>query len=222
MSHAGRTAPADLGSTPSEGGGAELDQELVALNAPPQTQRVVTVTVMAAAVVAALALVVSLFGDMSYALARTQPRDLGDARQLDLSSLESNSYVHLEGIPTVARAVRFSRGLGTQYRVFPLSGQRQVYVQIEEHGGESFVRSEFSGRLVSFEDLGGRYADLAKSMQEDAGLPVTGESFMLLVDEQPSAYLWTWLVGLFCLGFVLLDAYFIVRWFKPVKWAQEE
>jgi len=194
---------------------------LVALTAPPQTQRVVTLTVMAAAVVAALALVLSLSGDMRYAFARSQPHDLGDARQVDVASLESNSYVHLKGIPTVARAVRFTRGLGTQYRVFPLSGQRQIYVQIEEHGGESFVRSEFSGRLVTFEDLGGRYADLAKSMQQQVGLPVTGESFLLLADEQPSAYWWSWLVGVFCLGFVLLDAYFIVRWFKPVKWAQE-
>jgi hypothetical protein len=176
---------------------------------------------MALAVVAALALVLSLMGDMGYALAKTQPRDLGDARQVDLAELESNSYVHIKAIPTVARAVRFSRGLGTQYRVFPLSGQRQIFVQIEERGGESFVRSEFSGRLVTLGDLGGRYADLAKAMEEQAGLPVTPDSFMLLADEQPGDYWWTWMVGLFCLGFVLLDAYFIVRWFKPVKWAEE-
>jgi hypothetical protein len=181
----------------------------------------VALTVMAAAVVAALALVISLSGDMGYAMGRTQPVELGDVRQLAAESLESNSYVHVKGIPTVARAVRFSRGLGTQYRVFPLAGQRQIYVQIEERGGESFVRSEFSGRLVSFGDLGGRYADLATSMQRDAGLPVTAESYLLLADEQPASYLWTWLVGALCLGFVLLDVYFIVRWFKPVKWAQE-
>ncbi len=191
----------------------------MALTAPPQTQRIVTVTVMALAVVAALALVFSLRGDMKYALAKAQPRDLGDARQLALTELESNSYVHIKGIPTVARAVRFSQGFGTQYRVFPLSGQRQVFVRIAERGGESFVRSEFSGRLVTFADLGGRYAELAKGM-EKAGLAVTPESFLLLSDEQPSDYSWTWFVGLFCLGFVLLDAYFIVRWFKPVKWAE--
>jgi hypothetical protein len=73
---------------------------------------------------------------------------------------------------------------------------------------------------VSFADLGGRYADLAHSMQHDAGLPITPDSLLLLADEQPSDYLWTWFVALFCAGFVLLDVYFIVRWFKPVDWTQ--
>lgn len=221
MSHAGRTTPADLGPTPSEDAGVELDQELIALHAPPKAQRLVTLTVMAAAVFSALALLVSLRGDMGYALSKPQPVDLGDARTLSLSDLKSNSYVHVVGIPTVARAVRFTQGLGTQYRVFPLSGQPKIYVKIEDRGGESFVRSEFSGRLVSFQDLGGRYAELATSMQRDAGLPVTADSYLLLAEEQPSSYLWTWLIGVFCLGFVLLDVYFIVRWFRPVPWAED-
>jgi hypothetical protein len=177
---------------------------------------------MAAAVVAALALVISLLGEMGYALSRSKPVDLGDVRQLEPSALVSNSYVHVKGIPTVARAVRFTRGMGTPYRIFPLSGQRNVFVQIEDTGGESFVRSEFSGRLVSFDDLGRRYDDLAKVMQRDTGLPVTGDSFVLLADEQPGDYTWTWFVGLLCVALVMLDAYFIVRWFKPVKWAQED
>jgi hypothetical protein len=222
VSHAGRTAPADLGPASPGGAEAQLDPELVALHAPPQAQRFVTLTVMAAAVFAALALLVSLLGDMGYAFARTQPVELGDARKLEMGSLESNSYVHVEGIPTVARAVRFTRGLGTRYRVFPLAGQRDLYVQIEDTGGESFVRSEFSGRLVRFEDLGRRYADLAAVMQRDAGLGITNDSFLLLADEQPGDYTWTWLVGLLCVSFVLLDVYFIVRWFKPVKWAVVE
>ncbi len=199
----------------------ELDQELLALHAPPKAQRMVTLTVMAAAVFVALSLMVSLRGDMGYALSRAQPKDLGDARKLQPQDLESNSYVHVMGIPTIGRAVRFTQGMGMQYRVFPLSGQPSIYVQIEDRGGESFVRSEFSGRLVKFQDLGGRYADLATSMQRDAGLPVTPDSFLLLADEQPSSYLWTWLIALFCVGFVLLDVFFIVRWFRPVPWAND-
>lgn len=197
-----------------------LDPELLALDAPPQGQRLAALTVMAAAVVAVMALILSLRGDLIYALSRTQPVDLGEVQSLDPSKLASNSYVHVKGIPTVAHAVRFTRGLGTHYRVFPLAGQRAIYVQIEDTGGESFVRAEFSGRLVTFNELGGRYSDLARVMQRDAGLPVTSDSFLLLADEQPGAYTWTWMIAVFCAAFVTLDVYFIVRWFRPVKWAQ--
>jgi hypothetical protein len=194
----------------------------VALEAPPQTQRLVTLTVMAAAVVAAMTLVFSLAGEMGYALGRRQPVELGDVRKLAPAELPSNTYVPVTGIPTVARAVRFTKGLGTTYRIFPLAGQHNFYVQLEDTGGESFVRSEFSGRLVSFDDLGRRYADLAKVMERDTGAAVTADSFVLLADESPDDYTWTWLVGLFCVSLVMLDAYFIVRWFKPVKWTQVE
>jgi hypothetical protein len=220
VSDAGPTVPADLGPRPAVGAESDLDPELVALNAPPQTQRLVALTVMAAAVVAAMALVFSLLGDMAYALSRTQPAELGEARKLEPKSLVSNSYVHLKGVPTVARAVRFRRGLSGPYRMFPLAGQPHILVQIADKGGESFVRSEFSGRLVRFEDLGKRYADVATVLEREAGLAVTPDTFVLLADEQPNAYLWTWAVGLFCVAFVLLDVYFIVRWFKPVKWTQ--
>jgi hypothetical protein len=95
-----------------------------------------------------------------------------------------------------------------------------VFVQVQDTGGEAFVRSEYSGRLVTFDDLGGRYRELARVMNRDAGLPVTGESFVLLADEPPSSCTWTLFVALICAAFVLLDVYFIVRWFRPVKWAQ--
>jgi hypothetical protein len=48
---------------------------------------------------------------------------------------------------------------------------------------------------------------------------VTGESFLLLADEPPVAYTWTLFVAALCVAFVLLDVYFIVRWFRPVSWA---
>jgi hypothetical protein len=223
VSNAGPTVPTDLGPARGPGGvDSQLDPELVALHAPPQGQRLVSLTVMAAAVVAAMALVFSLSGDMRYAISRPQPLELGNARQLEPTALTSNSYVHIKGIPTVARSVRFTRGLGSQYRVFPLAGQPHVFVQIADKGGESFVRSEFSGRMVSFDDLGGRYADLVKVMERDAGLVVGENSFVLLADEQPSASLWAWVVGVLCAAFVVLDVFFIVRWFKPVKWTEVE
>jgi hypothetical protein len=176
-------------------------------------------TVMAAAVVAAMALVMALRRDISYALASDRVVELGDVQSLHANSLVSNSYVRISGMPSVARSVGFSKWLGARYRVFPLAGQRNVYVQVEDDGGETFVRTEFTGRLVSFGDLGNRYAGLTRVMRQEAGLPVTEASFLLLAGDAPGSYAWTWIVGLLCVAFVILDAYFIVRWFKPVKWA---
>jgi hypothetical protein len=198
-------------------GQAELDPELLALQAPPQRQRIVTLTIMAAAVVATMALVFALRGDMLYALAPGQPAHLGDVQSIEPSRLVSNTFVKLEGLPSAARGVRFRRGVGATQRVFPLAGQSSVYVQVQDSGGESFVRSEFVGRLVTFDDLGGRYSELARVIQRDLHLPVTGESFLLLADEPPASYRWTWLVGLLGIAFVVLDGYFIIRWFKPAK-----
>jgi hypothetical protein len=193
----------------------------MALHAPPQGQRVAALTVMAAAVVAAMALVLSLRLDMSYALLPKQPVNLGDVQSVTPSSLVSNSYVRISGLPSVARSIGFSKWLSAKYRLFPLAGQRAIYVQVRDDGGESFVRTEFTGRLVTFNDLGGRYGALTDVMEGDAHLPVTAASFLLLADEPPSSYAWTWIVGALCVLFVILDAYFIVRWFRPMKWAVE-
>jgi hypothetical protein len=220
--HLDDAAPTQLPSGKDGAPGREpevIDPELVAIAAPPQAQRVAALTIMAAAVVAAMALLLSLRSDIGYALSTGQPADLGHVRELVPSSVESNSFVRLAGTPTIGRSVGFARGFGTRYRVFPLAGQRTVYVQVRDSGGESFVRAAYSGRLVTFDDLGGRYAELARVMHRDAGLPVSSESFVLLADEPPSAYTWTLFIALICAAFVLLDVYFIVRWFRPVKWA---
>lgn len=223
MPHADQPVPAQVGPRPESAQidpETGLDAELLALAAPPRAQRWMALLVMAAAVVAMLALVLSLRSDIAYSLVDPQPIELGPATAIAPQTLTSNSYVHLEGIPTVARAVRFQRGLGGTYRVFPLAGQRLIFVQTRDVGGESFARSEFSGRLVTFGELGGRYAELQRVMRREAGLPVGQEAYLLLDGEQPGAYTWTWLVAILCVAFALLDAYFIVRWFKPLRWMQ--
>lgn len=194
----------------------ELDPELLALKAPPQTQRVITLTIMAAAVVAAMAMVLALRLDLAYSLASNQVADLGDVQSLSPSELTGNTYVRLSGIPSIASSVGFSKIRGERYRVFPLAGQRTIYVQVRDDGGENFVRTEFKGRLVTFGELGGRYAGVAEVMRAE-GLPVSSDSFLLLADEAPRNYAWTWLIAVLCVSFVILDAFFIVRWFRPVK-----
>lgn len=221
MSRADRTATAQRPIAPDPGSKEEgLDPELLALPAPPRAQRTITLTVMAAAVVAAMGLVVSLRTDMGYSLADPQPTNIGDVGALDPSTLATNQYVRVQGTAMASQAIRFSRALVGDFRIFPLAGQRTVYVQVPEGGHAAMARSEFAGRLVTFGQLGGRYSNLVRYMDRELGLPATNESFLILADETPASYRWTWVLGALCVLFVLLDAFLIVRWFKPVPWSE--
>lgn len=208
------------GGVPSGVGPRALDPELVALPAPPQGRRLATLLVMAAAVVAALGLALSLRLDMVYTLADRQPTPLGNVRDLTLEQVPLNTYVTLAGTPTLSRAVRFSRSLAGDYRLFPLAGQRLVFVQVADRP-EAMARAQFTGRVVRFGDLGSRYAPVVQHLSEVAEQPVTPDSLVLLADEAPGDYYWTWMIALLCVGFIGLDTFFIVRWFRPLPWAAE-
>lgn len=198
-----------------------MDPELVALDAPPQSQRMMALVVMAAAVVAMLGLVVALRGDMSYALSARVPAKLGPVDKLQPADafLHRDGYVNVTGVPTLGRAVRFRRGLGATYLVMPFAGKQGVFLQVEDDGGEGFVRPEYNGRLTSFGSLGRRYAQLAEVLRRDTGMGVNEESLILLAGEQPGDYTWTWPIALACALFTVLDVLLIVRWFRPLKWA---
>jgi hypothetical protein len=104
--------------------------------------------------------------------------------------------------------------------MFPLAGRSGVYVQTPDDGGEGFVRSAYTGRLATFGSLGRRYAQLAQVMRDDAGLTVGDDSLVLLADDQPGDYSWTWLVAALCVLFTALDVLLIVRWFRPLRWVE--
>jgi len=179
---------------------------------------------MAAAVVAMIALVVSLSSDMSYALSARIPAKLGQVDRLEPADarLHRDAYVTVTGVPTLGRAVRFRRGLGATYLVMPFAGRQGIFLQVEDDGGEGFVRPEYSGRLTTFGSMGRRYAHLAEVLERDTGLSVNAESAILLAGEQPGDAAWTWPVALACLLFTVLDLFLIVRWFRPLKWTQIE
>jgi hypothetical protein len=48
------------------------------------------------------------------------------------------------------------------------------------------------------------------------GLPVTGESFVVLAEESPSAYGWAVALCALCASIMALALGLIVRWFKPL------
>ena len=194
----------------------EVDPELLALPAPPPGRRFATMALMALVVVVALALVSTLRSDLAFFFVRDGARDLGDVTTIAASSLTPNTLVTVEGTPLSAGAVRYRRVLtGDSYVVFPLAGQRTVFVHLTEEAAR-LPRTVYSGRLVRFADLGGRLSSVREYLASTMDMPVTPDSYVLLVDESPGTYWWAMGLALLAAIFVLLDVMLIVRWFRPV------
>lgn len=197
-----------------------VDPELLSLPAPPQGRRNATLVLMAFVVTCSLALIGSLRHDLSYfalSFSGTAATELGDVNELDPATLAPNSYVQIDGLPLSAGAVRFRRVLsGTEYVVFPLAGQRTVFVSMPADQLDE-PRSSWAGRLVTFRQLGGRMTAVESYFAESLGMPVTGESYVLLLGETPNDSLWSVLLALLCLGFIGTNVYLIVRWFRPIR-----
>ncbi len=198
----------------------EVDPELLALPAPPRGRRLAAMTVMALTVVASVALVGSLRADIAYFFAPATASDLGEVTGVDPAGLVPNSFVRIEGTPSAAHTVRYGRPLsGTTYTVFPLAGQRDVFVQValdDAAEERDLARREFSGRLVTFGQLGGRFAEVRTYLGETMGVPVSSESFLILADEPPGSYGWALALGVLCGLFVLVNLLLLLRWFRPL------
>ncbi len=196
-----------------------LDPELVALPAPPRARRVLTASVMAATIVASLALLGVIRTDIQYFLAAERALDLGDATTVDVGALETNRFVRVVGTPMASATVHVQRVLGGEtYAVFPLAGQRAIFVSSPVAGPDEearLARREWSGRLVTFGQLGGRLAAVRGYLRDRVDLPVTRDSYVLLADEPPGAYGWSLVLALVCVAFVAVNLALIVRWFRP-------
>jgi hypothetical protein len=214
-----------LPSVPEPGPGPDPgadgpDPELLALPRPPKGRRFLAMTSMGAVVLAALALLLHVRKDAAYRFADARPTELGDVTAVELSALESNRYVRVRGTPMLSRMVRFERSLsGQRYAVFPLAGQRQIFVQVPLDALEDPARAaqgEFRGRLLTFGELGGRFRSVRLYLARQMDLPVTAESFVVLAEEPPSSY--SWAVGLcaLCIAIIALMGALFLRWFRPL------
>ncbi|HKU37471.1 MAG TPA: hypothetical protein VJR89_04970 [Polyangiales bacterium] len=204
----------------------EVDQELLALPAPPKGQRTVAMVLMAAVVGLALGLLSSVRSDLSYALQSEQALVLGDAVQLDPAKLPNNAYVRVRGTPMLSGMVRFETGLwGSRQVVFPLAGQRNVFVQVAASTLEdprTAARTEFAGRMVTFGELGGRFRVVREFLAQHMGLAVTAETFLIIADDPPATHVWALVFGAFCLGVVGLNVWLFSRWFRPLRRTREQ
>jgi len=197
-----------------------VDEELVALPAPPRGRRLLSMASMVAVIVAAAGLLVHLRADVAYSFADARVSDLGEVTAVDLAELEPNRYVRVRGTPMLSRMVRFERAIsGQRYAVFPLAGQRQIFVQVSLEALVDPSRAsqgEFSGRLLTFGQLGGRFQVVREYLRRDLNLPVTAESFVVLAEEPPSAYGWALGMSALCLAVIALMGALLLRWFRPL------
>jgi hypothetical protein len=198
-----------------------IDDELLALPAPPRGQRLTAMVLMAAVVGLALGLLSSVRADLAYALRPGQALSLGDATLLDPAQLPSNAYVRVRGTPMLSGMVRFETGLwGSRQVVFPLAGQRNVFVQVAASSLDdprTAARTEFAGRMITFGELGSRFRVVREYLAKRMGLPVTAETFVIIADDPPATHVWALLFGAFCLGVVGLNVWLFSRWFRPIS-----
>lgn len=196
------------------------DPELLALPAPPRGRRLLAMTLMAAVVALSLGLASSVRPDLSYALQGDDAVALGDVGKLDPATLVSNRYVRVRGTPMLAGMVRFKSGVfGTEQVVFPLAGQRNVFVQVEASTlaePRTASRTEFAGRLITFGELGGRFRVVREFLARSFGMPVTGATYLLVDDDPPTTHAWSLFFAAFCLGLVGLNVWLFSRWFRPL------
>ncbi len=195
----------------------DVDEELLALPAPPWHKRLAAMTAMALTVAVCLVLLSALLGDLRYFFSTSASVDLGEATSVDVARVETNRFVRVEGTPMASTALRYSRMTGEHFEVSALAGQRAMFVHRRVTADlAASPRRQFTGRIVTFRELGSRAAPVLRHLQS-AGYPVSSETLVLLVDEPPSAYATSLGLALLTLLFILVNVGLLWRWFRPLR-----
>jgi hypothetical protein len=195
------------------------DPELLALPMPPRGRRILSMALLCGVIAGAAALLLHLRADMAYSFAAERTLDIGEANSAELAALVPNVYVRVRGASMLSRAIRYERPFsGRAFAIFPLAGQRQIFVQVplvalDDPG--RIARGEFAGRLMTFDQLGARMRTVRNYLADALGMPVTAESFVVLAEEPPATYRWARWLGLGCGLMIAVSAWLLWRWFRP-------
>ncbi len=204
------------------------DPELAALPPPPPRRRRNPWFMAIVLVLGALVLWWYRF-EIAFFFAPSEPKQLGDAMEIDTSRLESNTFVSLEAWPNPTRVVKFSRRVKKgNYRLFAVVGQKKIFVQtfLPEGSGERPSASEMTGsyvgRLISFRDLGSTfltrsgYDGIRRFFREKLFVEIGDDCWLLMDGVHPRSY-WGYLVmaGVVLLV-VLVNAVLLAR--RTAEW----
>ena len=146
----------------------DFDPELEALPGAAKRERTWTIVLLAVTILASLAMTFSLLLDAAYAFAPDQPVDLGDVQAPSIDGSDGtldNHFVRATAMLGAAGALRYERAFSSDsYRVAPVAGQKDVWVEIHMKDGEESSRfippTSFAGRLIRFSEVGPRHRGL--------------------------------------------------------------
>ena len=209
--------PSSASFLPSE----EVDPELVQLPDPPKKERTLTVLLLALTAIASLSMLVALRGDAAYSFASQTPRDLGDLRVTAADAFEANHFVHAQGMLGAAGAIRYEHPFESDsYRVWPVAGRRDVWVEVRVPAGEENARyvppTSFAGRLVRFDAAGPRHRGLGESVRSVTGEAVPEGAWLVIDGEQPEGARWAVALMFLFAGFALWNGVAIAKLVRRV------
>ncbi len=182
-----------------------VDPELLELPDPPRRERRSTLLIMAVAAVASAAMALSLTRDAAYVLRSSSATDLGDLSKTSTAALASNTFASAHGQLGGAGSIRYERPFESDsYRIAPVSGGEKIWVELRvPSGAESnrFVpKSEFSGRLVKFSEVGLRHRGLRSAIEDRTGQKVPDDAYLIVDGQSPTdarafAFLWAMFIA---------------------------
>jgi hypothetical protein len=195
-----------------------VDPELEALPEPRRPWRRTTLCSLGVVGTAALALMIALRLDVTYALMGGQPTRLGELAQFAPRPEHANRWVQATG-ELAGEAAGYRRPLDPdRFRLAPVVDNPKVWVELREPSGsreDYFIApSSFVGRLVPLANAGVSYRDLTEAL-EHSGQPVPPADAWLLSDGS-SPQTFRWLLGVVGLllgiaGFCTFGLYRLAR-----------
>ncbi len=199
-----------------------VDPELLALPPPPRTQRRLTLALLALVAVTGAAMAWSLRGEAAYAFTPAIDLDVGDLHAFTAANAEPNRFVRAHGSLGGALAVRFERPFEADtYRVAPVMGRRDVWVELRVPSGEEGKRyvppTTFRGRLVRWSESGIRHRGLERAVTSATHAAVPDGGWLLVDGESPGRARWAAGLALLFVGFALWSVVTAARLLRPVE-----
>jgi hypothetical protein len=197
------------------------DPELLALPDPPRGERTLTLVLLAVTAIASCAMALALRGDVGYALGGATATDMGELRDVRVETALDNHFVRGHGALGAVGAIRFERPFESDtYRVSPVAGRRDLWVEVRvpagEEGGRYVPPSSFAGRFVAFDEAGLRHRGLATAIADVTGEAVPAGARVLVDGEAPSRARWAVAMAVLFLAFALWNGLAIVRLVRRV------
>jgi hypothetical protein len=197
------------------------DPELLALPGPPRQERTISLALMAVTGLLSAIMTAALAGDVRYALAGSEPSDLGDLTHIVPTADMSNSFVRGKGTLHAAVAIVYDRPFEhDSFRLVPLLDNARIWVEMrvphEAKAAPAMPPTTFVGRLLPLRSIAFGLGGLRRSLGAAAdGVP---ENAWVLADgATPASSRWTLALAALLAAFAGYNFLPIARILRPVR-----